>query len=278
MHLRLISSVLSLLTLLAFVAPAAAATVAPAIAPETALRQLADGNARFAAGQARHPRQDSARRTEVAAGQHPFATILTCSDSRLPAETLFDQGLGDLFVVRVAGNVALPAEIGSIDYAIGHLGTPVLLVLGHSRCGAVNAVVENAEVQGNLADLVQPIRPVVARLREAQAKSGPELLLEKAVLANVWNSVETVLRASETVRARVQAGKLAVVGGVYDLVTGVVTVHGAHPGQAAVLAAANPVVGDAAPAPSAKADAPSPAADAPAAHATAARCGYPRWI
>jgi methyl-accepting chemotaxis protein len=215
----------------------AALAVAQNVSAEAALQRLADGNARFAGGAAQHPNQSAARRAEVAQGQAPFATVLTCSDSRLPAEAIFDQGLGDLFVVRVAGNVAKVDEIGSIEYGTGHLGTQLLVVMGHSACGAVKAVVEGAEVHGNIPQLVDTIVPAVERTKAAHPGLPGTQLLAKAVEANVWQSVADIFENSATVRDLVKAGKLKVVGAVYDLASGTVRVNGEHPEQARLLAA-----------------------------------------
>ncbi len=137
----------------------AAAPAGPSLSADEALKMLKDGNARFVEGKATHPHQDAARRALTAGqGQHPVATVLSCSDSRAPVELLFDQGIGDLFVVRVAGNVAATDEIGSMEYAVDHLNTPVVVVLGHSQCGAVTAVVEGAKLPPSIGALVAPIK------------------------------------------------------------------------------------------------------------------------
>src|SRR5262245_28073525 len=124
------------------------------VGPEAALKMLQEGNARFVAGKARHPHEDQGRRNETASGQHPFASILSCSDSRDPVEVTFDEGVGDLFVVRVAGNVADTDEIASLEYGAEHLGTQLIAVLGHTKCGAVTAVVNEDKLGGSLPQLV----------------------------------------------------------------------------------------------------------------------------
>jgi len=210
---------------------------AAAVAPADALIQLQQGNQRFLSGQATHPNQTAERRAEVAKGQTPFATILTCSDSRVAAETLFDQGLGDLFIVRVAGNVAKTDEIGSIEYGTGHLGTPLLVVMGHSSCGAVKAVLEGTEVHGSIPELVAPIGPAVEKAKAANPGLPGGEMLARAVETNVWLSVESILENSATIRDLVKAGKLKVVGAVYDLASGTVQWQGEHPEQARLLAA-----------------------------------------
>jgi methyl-accepting chemotaxis protein/carbonic anhydrase len=218
--------------------PFATGAESPALEPAAVLERLRAGNSRYQDGKPTHPNQTTERRTEVAAGQHPIATVLTCSDSRVPVETIFDQGIGDIFVVRVAGNVARTDEIASIEYGAGHLHTSVLLVLGHTNCGAVGAVVKGDNVGGSIPELVSPIVPVAEQTRAANPGLDTAALIEKTVTANVWASVEAVLRTSEEVRELVKKGELQVVGGVYDLVHGAVAVLGTHPQQAALLAAA----------------------------------------
>ncbi len=201
-----------------------------------ALKALQEGQARFLAGKPTHPHQDAARRAEIVAGQNPLATILTCADSRVPAELIFDQGLGDVFVVRVAGNVAGTDEIGTIEYGVGHLGTPLLVVMGHTSCGAVKATVEGAQVGGSIPDLLGNIAPAVAQARAANPGAGAAALLAAAVKLNVWVSVEEIFKRSAEVREAVKAGKLQVVGAVYDLATGSVEIMGAHAEQTRLLA------------------------------------------
>jgi len=201
-----------------------------------ALQNLQQGNTRFGAGQSIHPDQTADRRAEVAKGQAPFATILTCSDSRVPVETIFDQGLGDLFVVRVAGNVAKTDEIGSIEYGTEHLGTQLLVVMGHSSCGAVKAVVEGAEIHGSIPQLVDTIVPAVEKARLANPGLTGAPLIEKAVEANVWQSIDNIFENSAAIRELVKTGKLKVIGAVYDLATGMVQWRGEHPEQARLLA------------------------------------------
>lgn len=204
---------------------------------DSALQLLKEGNQRFAAGKSQHPSLEEARRLAIAQeGQEPVATILTCSDSRVPPELLFDRGLGDLFVVRVAGNVASTDEIASIEYAIGHLHTPVFVVLGHARCGAVSAVAQGAELHGHLPRLAEKIQPAVDR---AKATGGQDLV-PQAIRENVWQSIQETLSRSETVHEQAKAGAVLVLGAVYDLETGKVEWLGPHPQMQAILA--NPVI------------------------------------
>lgn len=207
-----------------------------AVTPDVALRHLQEGNQRFVDGKAVNPNSDAARRQETATeGQYPSATILGCSDSRVPLARVFDQGVGDIFVVRVAGNVAGPDELGSIEYGVGHLHTPLLVVLGHTKCGAVAAAVQNAPVEGALKSLIGLIAPAVARARQAAPKAEGDELLAAATKENVWQGIADALTQSAELREHVSAGKLKVVGAIYDLETGKVTWLGEHPEQARLI-------------------------------------------
>ncbi|MGB7413572.1 MAG: carbonic anhydrase [Thermosynechococcaceae cyanobacterium] len=203
-------------TLRGFDNPAQAADLT-ALKPSAALQKLMAGNQRFVQHQPQYPHQTAARLQEVAQSQHPFATILSCADSRVPAEILFDQGIGDLFDIRIAGNISTPESLGSIEYAVELLGTPVLMVLGHERCGAVTAAVQNEPLPGDISTFVDAILPAVARV-----KDKPGDAVDNAVTANVTYQVEQLLR-STLIKERVRSGKLKIVGGRYDLDTGTVT-------------------------------------------------------
>jgi carbonic anhydrase len=219
------------------VAPATAVhEPGPGISPEAALSRLKEGNRRFRTGALLHPNIDARRLMETAGkGQTPFATILGCSDSRVPCELVFDQGVGDLFVVRVAGNVCAVDEAGSIEYGIGHLGTPLLVVLGHEKCGAVTAVATDAELEGSIPELVGHIRPAVAEARRLHPGLKSDPLVRFALRANVIQSIEDLFRRSGTARDLVREGKVVVVGAVYDLESGEVTWLGPHPRQAVLV-------------------------------------------
>ncbi len=184
-----------------------------------ALQTLLEGNKRYVADQTMHPHQSSERRNEVVAGQSPFAIVLTCSDSRVPAEILFDQGIGDVFVVRTAGNVADDVAVGSIEYAAEHLGSPLVVVLGHQKCGAVAATVDGGEAPGHIASIVKIIRPAV---KEVQGQPGN--VVENAVLANVRRTVDQIAHSQPMLAHLGHEGKLKVVGAYYSLETGEVTV------------------------------------------------------
>jgi len=192
----------------------------PAWAAEDPLARLMAGNKRYAAGKLTHPNQSVKRRTTVARGQQPFAAILGCADSRVPPEVVFDQGVGDLFVVRVAGNVADNHAIGSLEYAASVLEVPLLMVLGHSRCGAVDAALKTppgTPLSAGLGSLVEAIRPSAV-----QAKDRPGDALDNAVRANVARVVAQLKGAQPTLAGLAGQGKLRIVGGHYDLETGVV--------------------------------------------------------
>ena len=180
---------------------------------EKMLEELLEGNRRFYNGGALHPHISAERRREVASGQHPFAVVLACSDSRVPPEVLFDRGLGDLFVVRTAGNVLDDAALGSIYYAVAHLGVRLVIVLGHSRCGAVGAVLEDGGMEERMEVIERAIAPAVeeARLREGDTH-------DLAARRNVELTVE-MLRSSEPLLAPL-AGELGIIGCYYDLDTG----------------------------------------------------------
>ena len=190
---------------------------------DQAIQSLKDGNARFVAGKARHPDQSLARVKELSGGQTPFATILGCSDSRVPPELLFDQGFGDLFIVRVAGNVADPIDLGSVEYAAEHLGVPAIVVLGHHKCGAVKAAAEAAEkgvaVPGNIGAIVSEIAPAVDAARKAPGKEG---LVNDAVHLNAKRTAAALVERSPIVKELVEHGRLKIVTAVYDLDTGTI--------------------------------------------------------
>lgn len=271
---KLLAGVLVLM--LGFCSTVFASSVGQGVPADEALQMLKDGNARYAAGQPTHPNQSSERRAEmVQNGQHPFATVIGCSDSHEPLELIFDQGIGDLFVVRVAGNVAGPDELASVEYGVGHLNTQVLLVLGHTSCGAVTAAVQNAKVHGNLPFLINQIKPAVAKAKAWSPTASGDELVAKAIKANVWLSMENILRKSEEVRELVKKGRLMVIGGIYDLASGQVAWLGSHPDEGRLLlsatvshAVAKPRRAPAAPAAAVPAEAPAEAVDEAPAKAT----------
>jgi carbonic anhydrase len=198
-------------------APAAVATEEPQpirvedLTPADALDLLMDGNERFAAGRPTAPHRDRERLREVAQGQKPFAAFIGCADSRVPVEIVFDRGFGDLFVTRVAGNVATPECIGSLEFGTEVLGAKVLFVLGHTNCGAVVAAMKGDPVPGQISALFQHLRPAV------KAADGD---VAKAVRENVRIQAATLAEASPVIAGLIRKGELTVAGGVYDLTTG----------------------------------------------------------
>ena len=204
---------------------AAVAQAQPARAAETpdaALKLLADGNARYVSGQM-NERDFSAGRAARAQGQKPFAAILSCADSRVAPELAFDQPPGDLFVVRVAGNFVTTEGLASLEYGAAVLGTKAIMVLGHTSCGAVNATVEALQkgntLPGHIADLVRAMKPGIEPVLK---QPGPDLN-QRAVIANVRSNVRHLIEAQPILAEMVTAKKLKVVGGVYDIATGKVT-------------------------------------------------------
>ncbi len=182
----------------------------PAVAPAEAIAKLKEGNSRYTSGNLQHPGQTT---------QHPFATIVSCSDSRVPPEIVFDRGLGDLFIVRVAGNVINDEGLGSIEYSVDHLGTRLILVLGHQSCGAVKAARETiaakGKAPGHIESLVTAIKPAV----DSTAKGD----LDATIKANVKYVVDALRSSTPILKAKVDSGDVQVIGGYYSLDTGAVT-------------------------------------------------------
>ncbi len=190
----------------------------PSISGTAAFNNLVEGNRRFVTGNLYPKNLGRDKREDLLVnGQHPFAVIITCSDSRVPPELVFDQALGDLFVVRVAGNVLDSVSLGSVEYAVDHLHTPLVVVLGHENCGAVQATVEGGEPPGSIGSITTLIRPAVDKVR-AMGIDGRELC-EKAADENVRATLE-VLRKSPVVKHLVDEGRLTVLGAKYHLGSG----------------------------------------------------------
>ncbi len=189
---------------------------------EEGLALLKEGNARFAAMKMEHPEQNASRREETAAnGQKPFAIVLGCADSRVPVEMVFDRGIGDIFTVRVAGNVAADnSVIGTLEYAAGHLHVPLVVVLGHTQCGAVGLAVAGTEVEGGARDILKMIEPVVKEVKMEYPDLKDPALTAEVVKRNVFQ-VERDLRGnSEEIQAMVSNGSLKIVPAVYNIQTG----------------------------------------------------------
>lgn len=197
------------------------------ISAEQALVRLKQGNRRFCLEMQRPADQGDthARRLELAAAQNPFAIILGCSDSRVPAEIVFDQGLGDLFVIRVAGNIVAPSQVGSVEFAAAQFGTPLVVVLGHSSCGAVLATLEELrqpmeQRSPNLSSIVDRVMPSVEALLLDDPDQSAEVLLDRAVRANIETSVHHLRHGSEILEGLIAKDQLMIVGAEYSLETG----------------------------------------------------------
>jgi carbonic anhydrase len=193
-----------------------------------ALTCLREGNLRFVANQSTAPVATHDRRAALVSGQEPFAIVLGCSDSRVPAELVFDQGFGDLFVIRVAGNVVAPSQVGSVEFAAARFGTRLVVVMGHSQCGAVTAAVEDVLGRGSnqsrhLRSIVDRIRPSVQSVLAGRDGSDADALLRDAVRANVRASVDHLRHGSELLEELIRHDGLMVVGAEYALETGIVT-------------------------------------------------------
>ena len=186
----------------------------PPASPAAALERLLAGNQRFVDEACQNPQRSRSRIQEIASDQYPFASILGCADSRVPAEIVFDQGLGDLFVIRVAGNIASQTAIGSLEFATLVLGTQLIVVVGHSGCGAVAAAIKGEPLPGRISSIVEEIKPAIARAKD---KIGD--LTENTVIANIQRQAHKLVESS-ILADSIQAGKLKIVGGQYDLQTG----------------------------------------------------------
>jgi carbonic anhydrase len=198
------------------------------ISGEEALARLREGNLRFARGESHVGELVSpARRSQLAEGQAPFAIVLGCSDSRVPAEIVFDQGLGDLFVIRVAGNIVASSQVGSVEFAASRFGSRLVVVLGHSRCGAILAALEELQQPAdhqsrNLRSIVDRIRPAVAALLATELRKDTDALVREAVRANIRASTDHLRHGSAVLEHLIETNGLLVVGAEYGLETGVV--------------------------------------------------------
>lgn len=190
----------------------------PSVDPQTALKRLIEGNQRFVDGKRLNPNQSRLRLQETAYAQYPFAAILGCADSRVPAEIVFDQGVGDLFVVRVAGNVASQEAIGSLEFGTAVLGAQLIVVLGHAKCGAVKAAIKDEPLPGRVGTFVEEIKPAV---EIARSRSGD--IEENSVISNVQYQAQRLAESSTILRKLIKEGKLKIVAGRYDLAVGKIT-------------------------------------------------------
>jgi len=205
-----------------------------------ALDRLRAGNRRFIANRTAAVPATQERRTELVAGQEPFAIILGCSDSRVPAELVFDQGFGDLFVIRVAGNIVAPSQIGSVEFAAARFGTRLAVVLGHTQCGAIAATLEELRQDAshqspNLRSIVDRIRPAIEPLLDSPLGQEPDALAAHAVRANIRSAADHLRHGSEVLERLVERDGLLIVGAEYCLETGVVDFFDGVPAIAATL-------------------------------------------
>ena len=202
-----------------------------------ALQKLRQGNGRFINNvRGAEPILSQVRRADFVHGQNPFAVILGCSDSRVPGEIIFDQGLGDLFVIRVAGNVVAPSQVGSVEFAVERFNTPLVVVLGHTLCGGVGATLDVLQARARpgsrgVMSIVDRIRPAIEPLLQTELANHPDALMRASIRANVQASCNQLRHGSEIIERLVANNGLAVVGGVYDLATGEVDFFDGVPGQ-----------------------------------------------
>jgi carbonic anhydrase len=193
-----------------------------------AINRLKEGNQRFVSGvRSIETIVKQIQRAEFVEGQAPFAIILGCSDSRVPAEIIFDQGLGDLFVIRVAGNIVAPSQVGSVEFAVDRFGTPLVVVLGHSMCGAVMATIDELEnpsddKSSNVLSIVNRIRPTIEPLFDTELRNDPGKLLESSIHANILAATNHLMHGSQMLENMVQQGDLEIIGAEYSLETGLV--------------------------------------------------------
>lgn len=211
------------------IAEAPTSRILPQASPGEALKLLMEGNKRFASGNFSRKDFSPERRKKLSEeGQAPFAVILSCSDSRVPPEIVFDQGLGDIFVVRNAGNVVEPVALGSLEYAVKYLGVPLIVVMGHEKCGAVKAAVDGEETTKNIEEIIKRIEPSVLKARsEANNKEG---LYDKTEDQNILNSINEI-KKSEVIRNALEIGRIQIIGTKYHLETGRVELRDVNQGD-----------------------------------------------
>lgn len=191
-----------------------------------AIKKLKDGNQRFVSGlRSIDTIVKQLQRADFVEGQEPFAIVLGCSDSRVPAEIIFDQGLGDLFVIRIAGNIVAPSQVGSVEFAVKQFGTPLVVVLGHSMCGAVMATIEelerpSREKSSNVLSIVNRIRPAIEPLFNTELRNDPAKLLDSSIHANILAATNHLMHGSQVLEHLVHEGNLTIVGAEYSLETG----------------------------------------------------------
>lgn len=226
---RVVGLLVAVYCAFSFSVPAAASEAkAKKPSPDQAIAMLKEGNQRFVAGKSNHPHTDANRIAQAGRenqGDHAYATVITCSDSRVPVERVFDAGVMDIFVIRVAGNVCDVDERGSIEYGLAHVNTPALVVLGHTQCGAVTAVTNAVLGKGhalerNIPALVDNIDPAVRRAMAKNPKVAGADIVPHAIVENVWQGIEDLFMESPACRELAKSGKAKVVGAIYDVGTG----------------------------------------------------------
>ena len=228
MLLKIGTSVVMIVAMASPVVPSETNVLSKKPGPDKAIALLKEGNKRFIDGKSIHPHMDAARLAQAGSedqGDHAYATVITCSDSRVPVELIFDAGIMDIFVIRVAGNVCDVDERGSIEYGLAHVHTPVLVVLGHTQCGAVTAVTHSLQGKGhelelNIPPLVDNIAPAVNRAVSKHKEIKGDGVIPYAIEENVWQSIEDLFMNSPSTRELVKSGKVQVVGAIYDVGTG----------------------------------------------------------
>ncbi|MBI5250647.1 MAG: carbonic anhydrase [Desulfomonile tiedjei] len=207
-----------------------------AMSANEALKMLRDGNVRFVEGRSESPHRDHDRRILTSTeGQSPFAAVLACSDSRVPIAAIFDRGVGDIFTIRVAGNVVGEVGTGSIEYAVQYLGIRLLVVLGHSSCGAIQAALSEGNHSPSISKLIEKIAPAVRKTVEGNAGLTGVELSDEVARNNVWHQVEGLFNNNEIVRAAVECGRLILMAAFYNLGTGQVEWMGSHPPGGALI-------------------------------------------
>ena len=204
------------------------------VTPSEAVERLIIGNQRFMSGESESPRSDKATIEKLAEeGQDPFVAVLACADSRVPVENIFDMGFGDIFTIRVAGNVIGPDQLGSLEYAVDHLGVPLILILGHTNCGAINGAIAASDAQKydekhHVNALIKKIVPMVDELKENNPGLSKEELGHRCVNKNIWNNIKELLEHSEHLREMVAQGELNIHGAIYNIFDGKVHMLGKH--------------------------------------------------
>ena len=215
----------------------------PGVAPEEAWRMLAAGNERFARNLVLHPHVDAERRRDLVRVEEPWAAVVGCSDSRITPETVFDQGLGDLFVLRNSGNIIkTEVEVGSLEYAVEHLGVRLIVVLGHSKCEAVTAAVQGVrkDEHNSMDELAADLKAPVDEARDKVGGLSGEALVDESIERNVLFEMKQLLKLSPVIADKVASGKIKVVGGIYRLENSRVQWLGEHPSEKAVIEGKKP--------------------------------------